>query len=244
MRAPSPRSRVIGRARGERAEGPRGTRTGKETGRGTGTERHGERGGEGEERGERGGRGAEQRERDGLSLAELTRPNRQNCQEYLRSLSESITPEALLRLPISTFIVVIGCGDPALIDMYVEATGCRFPIYTDPTRALFDEMGMAKTLALGAKPAYQRKSLARSIVDSIGQGLRSVPAGLALKSGDSRQVGGEFLFEPLDVVTPISTPREDPASLPLVVTILPAICPLTSWSQDQMRRKGSVLGVV
>ncbi|KND86338.1 Thioredoxin-like protein AAED1 [Tolypocladium ophioglossoides CBS 100239] len=132
-----------------------------------------------------------------------------NCQEYLRSVSESITPNALLRLPVSTFVVVIGCGDPALIDMYVEATGCPFPVYTDPTRSLFDELGMVKTLALGSAPAYMKKSMTKSIIDSIGQVLRFAPSGLALKSGDKRQVGGEFLFEPLDVVTPITTPRDE-----------------------------------
>ncbi|QUC16153.1 uncharacterized protein UV8b_00394 [Ustilaginoidea virens] len=132
-----------------------------------------------------------------------------NCQEYLRTLSESVTPEALLRLPVSTFVAVVGCGDPALIDMYAEATGCPFPIYTDPTRSIFDQLGMTKTLALGSKPAYIRKSLWRNTLDSIGQGLRVLPKGLALKSGDPRQVGGEFLFEPLDLVTPITTPRDE-----------------------------------
>lgn len=135
--------------------------------------------------------------------------NTQNCQEYLRTLSESITPDALLQLPVSTFIVVVGCGDPALINMYIEATNCPFPLYTDPTRALFDELGMTKTLALGAKPAYMKKSLWRSTLDSIGQGLKVLPKGLSLKSGDQRQVGGEFLFEPLDIVTPITTPQDE-----------------------------------
>ncbi|TWU72448.1 hypothetical protein ED733_003676 [Metarhizium rileyi] len=132
-----------------------------------------------------------------------------NCQEYLRTLSESITPEALLQLPVSTFIVVVGCGDPALINMYVEATKCPFPLYTDPTRAIFDELGMTKTLALGSRPAYMKKSMWRSTLDSIGQGLRVLPKGLSLKSGDQRQVGGEFLFEPLDIVTPITTPMDE-----------------------------------
>ncbi|OAQ61725.1 ahpC/TSA antioxidant enzyme domain-containing protein [Pochonia chlamydosporia 170] len=135
-----------------------------------------------------------------------------NCQEYLRTLSESITPDALLQLPVSTFIVVVGCGDPALINMYIEATNCPFPLYTDPTRALFDELGMTKTLALGAKPAYMKKSLWRSTLDSIGQGLKVLPQGLSLKSGDQRQVGGEFLFEPLDIVTPITTPQDEQPS--------------------------------
>ncbi|KAL7949428.1 AhpC/TSA antioxidant enzyme domain-containing protein [Trichoderma barbatum] len=130
-----------------------------------------------------------------------------NCQEYLRSLSEVITPDSLLRLPISTFITVVGCGDPALIDMYAKETGCQFPIYTDPTRSLFDALGMVKTLNMGDKPAYAKKSTSRGIFDSIVQGLKHVPKGLALKSGDHRQVGGEFLFEPYQVSTPVTTPQ-------------------------------------
>ncbi|KAK0636336.1 AhpC/TSA antioxidant enzyme-domain-containing protein [Bombardia bombarda] len=119
------------------------------------------------------------------------------CQEYLRTLSASITPDALLRLPVSTFIAVIGCGDPALIDMYAAETGCPFPIYADPTRKLYDELGMIRTLALGPKPAYIRKSLIKSSVASIVQGLKQLRNGLATKAGDARQIGGEFLFEPV-----------------------------------------------
>ncbi|EGU82804.1 hypothetical protein FOXB_06607 [Fusarium oxysporum f. sp. conglutinans Fo5176] len=117
-----------------------------------------------------------------------------NCQEFLRSLSEAITPEALLRLPVSTFIAVIGCGDPALIDM-----------------SLFDALGMSKTLQLGTKPAYMRRSMMHSIVGSIVQGVKQIPTGNVLKMGDQRQVGGEFLFEPRDILTPVSTPRDEKA---------------------------------
>ncbi|TLS23806.1 hypothetical protein PpBr36_08200 [Pyricularia pennisetigena] len=125
-----------------------------------------------------------------------------NCQEYLRTLSASITPEALLDLPIPTFIAVIGCGDPSLIDMYVSETGCRFPVYSDPTRRLYDELGMVRTLALGARPAYQRKSMISSVFSSVVQGLKQIPSGKATKAGDQRQIGGEFLFEPFNVMTP------------------------------------------
>lgn len=125
-----------------------------------------------------------------------------NCQEYLRTLSDSITPEALLDLPIPTFIAVIGCGDPSLIDMYVNETGCRFPVYSDPTRRLYDELGMVRTLALGSRPAYQRKSMISSVFSSVVQGLKQIPSGKATKAGDQRQIGGEFLFEPLSVMPP------------------------------------------
>lgn len=132
-----------------------------------------------------------------------------NCQEFLRSLSEAVTPDSLLRLPVSTFIAVIGCGDPKLIDMYVSETNCPFPVYTDPTRSLFQALEMTNTLALGTKPAYMRKSMTRSIMDSVVQGIKQIPTGNVLKSGDQRQVGGEFLFEPRDIITPVSTPREE-----------------------------------
>lgn len=127
----------------------------------------------------------------------------QNCQDYLRTLCESITPDALLRLPISTSIVVIGCGDPALIRMYTDATSCPFPIYTDPSRKLFDNLGMVKTLALGSRPSYLRQSMAASVATSLLQGLKQVTTGLAMRSGDHRQVGGEFLFEPMDLESPV-----------------------------------------
>ncbi|KAK1968779.1 hypothetical protein LY78DRAFT_679109 [Colletotrichum sublineola] len=129
-----------------------------------------------------------------------------NCQEFLRTLSESITPDALLGLPMSTFIAVVGCGNPGLIDMYLQETGCPFPVYTDPTRRLFDTLGMTRTLALGTRPAYMRKSMLKSAAESVLQGLKQVKAGLATKSGDHRQVGGEFLFEPVELGTEVSTP--------------------------------------
>lgn len=132
-----------------------------------------------------------------------------NCQEYLRTLAESITTDSLLSLPVSTFITVVGCGDPRLIDMYARETGCPFPIYTDPKGQLFAALGMTKTLSPGEKPAYMRKGMLGGAISSIGQGLKQISAGLALKAGDHRQVGGEFLFEPLNIATPITTPQDE-----------------------------------
>ncbi|KFA74793.1 hypothetical protein S40288_06623 [Stachybotrys chartarum IBT 40288] len=130
-----------------------------------------------------------------------------NCQDYLRTLSESITPEMLLRLPVSTFITVIGCGDPKLIETYAAETKCPFPIYTDPNRALFQALGMTTTWDSGSRPAYMKKSLALVTLSSIASALKQVPKGNALKSGHFAQVGGEFLFEPTTIDTPISTPQ-------------------------------------
>lgn len=97
---------------------------------------------------------------------------------------------------------MVGCGDPALIDMYASESGSPFPIYTDPTRRLYEELGMVKTLALGHRPAYMRKSLIKSSLDSIFQGVKHIKSGLAIRGGDQRQIGGEFLFEPVNAANP------------------------------------------
>jgi len=57
---------------------------------------------------------------------------------------------------------------------------------------------------LGPKPEYQRESMVKGMVRSIGQGLSQVKGGKVWKGGDYMQVGGEFLFEPRewDVVSP------------------------------------------
>ncbi|KAF2678689.1 hypothetical protein K458DRAFT_422920 [Lentithecium fluviatile CBS 122367] len=116
-----------------------------------------------------------------------------NCQEYLRELSASISPESLLALPEPTFITVIGCGRPDLIEMYTSTTKCQFPIYADPTRKLYELLGMTRTLELGKKPAYIQSNLLVTSVQAIIQGLST--GNKALKGGDFKQVGGEFLFE-------------------------------------------------
>ncbi|KAF7596411.1 hypothetical protein BBP40_001718 [Aspergillus hancockii] len=117
-----------------------------------------------------------------------------SCQEYVRTLSASIRPGDLLRLPESTSITIIGCGDPGLIDVYAGETGCLFPIYADPTHKLYDGLAMVRTLALGSSPDYIRKSMLRIVGESIWQGLGQITSGLAWKGGDSSQNGGEFLF--------------------------------------------------
>lgn len=108
---------------------------------------------------------------------------------------------------MSTFITIIGCGDPGLIQEYADLSNCPYPIYTDPTRSLFKALGMTRTWDMGEKPAYMRRSVLGVSASGVFQGLKHVASGLATKGGDFKQVGGEFLFEPADLVTPISTPE-------------------------------------
>lgn len=122
----------------------------------------------------------------------LTSP--QNCQEYLRTLCSSVTPESLQALPAPTSLVVIGCGQPDLIPFYASTTSCPFPIYADPTKQLYAKLGMARTLDLGkAHPEYMQKPLWSVMMQSVFQSLAS--GRKAFKGGDYWQVGGEFIFE-------------------------------------------------
>ena len=78
--------------------------------------------------------------------------------------------------------------------MYKSETGCRFTLLAEPTRKIYDLLGMTRTLELGVKkPDYFQSGLFAAIAQSISQGVRA-GAG-ALKGGDIKQVGGEFLFE-------------------------------------------------
>lgn len=88
--------------------------------------------------------------------------------------------------------------------MYAEASQCPYPIFTDPQRSLFKALGMTQTLQPGEQPAYMRTNMLTSSLRSVWQGIKQIPKGLVFKSGEMRQVGGEFLFEPLDITTPIS----------------------------------------
>ncbi|KAL8650117.1 MAG: hypothetical protein Q9210_004011 [Variospora velana] len=117
-----------------------------------------------------------------------------NCQEYLRSLSTSITPDGLKSLPTRTKVIVIGCGQPDLITMYARETECPYPIYADPSKNLYAQLGMIRTLDLGPRsPQYMQYSLPSAIVRAIYQNLKAGRS--AFRGGDYWQVGGEFLLE-------------------------------------------------
>ncbi|RDL38929.1 Uncharacterized protein BP5553_03269 [Venustampulla echinocandica] len=129
-----------------------------------------------------------------------------NCQEFIRSLAASITPADLLQLPTPTFVVIVGCGSPSLIPMWQDQTSCPFPVYADPTKKLYDELGMIRTLNLGTRPEYQRKALMSLVTGSFVQGLKMLKGGKAFQGGAFHQVGGEFMFEPINMATPICSP--------------------------------------
>lgn len=89
---------------------------------------------------------------------------------------------------------------------------------------------MTRTWEIGEKPAYIKKSFAGLVASSLLQGLKQLPSGLATKAGDSKQVGGEFLFEPTDLATPIATPEPDTVGRSLDEAL----------ARQQQRKSGSV----
>ncbi|CAF1065714.1 unnamed protein product [Didymodactylos carnosus] len=114
------------------------------------------------------------------------------CQEYVRDVCAQIQPDELAAC--NKAIVFIGCGQPSLIKLYNEETSCSFPVYAEPTRALYEKLGMIQTLALGNKPEYMKSSLIGLSLASIVQAVKSGSG--AFKGGNIQQIGGEFLIEP------------------------------------------------
>ena len=96
-------------------------------------------------------------------------------------------------------MVIIGCGQPDLIPIYIKETECPFPIYADPTKRLYKLLGMTRTLDPGPKnPEYMQMSFPTAIIRAFLQALRH--GSKALRGGDFSQVGGEFVLEDSRVV--------------------------------------------
>ncbi|KAF2716305.1 hypothetical protein K431DRAFT_20842 [Polychaeton citri CBS 116435] len=125
------------------------------------------------------------------------------CQAYLKAVTDNITMQEYFSIPRPTSIIVIGCGQPHLIAQYKKFTNCPFPIFSDPTRALYKKLGMTLSLNLGReRPEYmkeistvqwlngQMKTIKASLRDPEGIKKRDV-----IKGGNTFQIGGEFLFE-------------------------------------------------
>lgn len=65
---------------------------------------------------------------------------------------------------------------------------------------------MTRTLNLGTRPDYIRSGLMSGVFKSMVQSLKHLKGGMVFQGGDYQQVGGEFLFESVNMSTPISSP--------------------------------------
>ncbi|KAJ7591520.1 hypothetical protein C8J56DRAFT_565890 [Mycena floridula] len=119
-----------------------------------------------------------------------------SCQMYVEDLAEAqnSTPENLA-IPI----VVIGCGEPDLINFYAEKTGFKGPIYAEPTTKLLKSLGMEVSTVKGTPAGEKRSSYlkkgplanALSSTWTIFMNIR-----LLGKQGSFSQLGGEFVLGP------------------------------------------------
>lgn len=118
-----------------------------------------------------------------------------SCKEYISALSQLDSGISVDGLSASKQrLIIIGCGEPTLIDSYKKATHCSFQMYADPTQQLYDALGMIRTLKLGdRKPDYIKTSLLVNVAKSA---FCQLTAGSTMfQGGDIHQVGGEFLID-------------------------------------------------
>lgn len=117
-----------------------------------------------------------------------------SCKAYVSALSQvdGASPSELSAA--KKRLIIIGCGQPNLIEQYAKDTTCPFPIYADPTRKLYDAFGMIRTLRLAdEKPNYIKSSFFSLLAKST---LSKFAAGSSMfQGGDIQQVGGEYLVD-------------------------------------------------
>ncbi|EME49766.1 hypothetical protein DOTSEDRAFT_85081 [Dothistroma septosporum NZE10] len=115
-----------------------------------------------------------------------------SCEEYVRALGKELPPSVLS--PAGITLTLIGCGDPKCIPDYVRRTDCPYEIYADPTRQIYQKLGMVSNLKKSAqKPQYLTKGFGSIVFSSFVNAISS-PAN-ALSAGPPSQNGGEWLFQ-------------------------------------------------
>ncbi|KAK4634511.1 Peroxiredoxin-like 2C [Fulvia fulva] len=115
-----------------------------------------------------------------------------SCEEYVRALGKDLPPSTLSSARVT--LTLIGCGDPKCIPDYKKRTNCPCEIYADPSRQIYQKLGMVSNLRKSAqKPQYLTKGFGSIIFSSFVNALKS-PSD-ALGAGPPSQNGGEWLFK-------------------------------------------------
>lgn len=118
-------------------------------------------------------------------------------QDYVRTLSGKITQSLLDTVPLSAKpaqVIIIGCGDPALIGPYMEETSDEFPIYTDPSGKIYETLHMIRSMdGFTEPPPYSCVSFSSAVGQTFKQMWKRGWAGL--KGGNWDQQGGEWIFQ-------------------------------------------------
>ncbi|KAF9048558.1 AhpC/TSA antioxidant enzyme-domain-containing protein, partial [Panaeolus papilionaceus] len=124
------------------------------------------------------------------------------CQDYMSSLKSTVTPEMLRS--VTTELVIVGNGSPAMMAKYRQIFGLPFKMYTDPSNAVYRALGMGQDKSAGHmhspnKPrkrgGYVRHGMMSGIALVV---MRAIKVGMPVweKGGDIAQLGGEFVLGP------------------------------------------------
>lgn len=122
------------------------------------------------------------------------------CQDYMKSIVKELEPGRLAQSRVK--LIVIGCGDPAMIKSYNDKiVKSPFEMYTDPKLILFTALGMTLKSTDGGpeerKGKYIKHGTFMGTLNVIGRALMSMTPGvLVKKGGDIKQLGGEFILGP------------------------------------------------
>lgn len=120
----------------------------------------------------------------------------QSCHAYLAAVSAELTPEALKAANAS--IVVIGCGDPGLIESYKQYSSTPYAMYMDTSEGLYRAFDTGHSTARGESSTYVHDSLPTAVWKAFGLMMQHITNGLFYKGGRPSTIGGEFLFETTD----------------------------------------------
>ncbi|PPQ64609.1 hypothetical protein CVT26_002007 [Gymnopilus dilepis] len=143
------------------------------------------------------------------------------CQDYMSSLKSIVKPEMLSAWPEGdenggdlksrlVSFVVIGNGAPGMIHKYRQIFGLPFKVYTDPSLAIYQALGMGRDgrrgqhqhrassvdLSTGCNcKSYVKHGLVGGLAMVVG---RAIKVGMPVweNGGDVDQLGGEFIFGP------------------------------------------------
>ena len=131
----------------------------------------------------------------------------QDCEAYIRTLSKELPPAFLNASTPPTKLFIIGCGEMGAIPDYRTRTmhsilgaDTHFPIYCDPSRKLYQKLGMLENLNAGDKqPEYVKKGAVASVLTGAKHAVTS-GASAIIQGGHPAQNGGEMLFANGDLV--------------------------------------------
>lgn len=117
-----------------------------------------------------------------------------NCYGYVKALSQEMPLNKLEKLRPATKLIIIGCGDPILIPQYIEQTGCPYEIYADPSRSLYNKLGLAITTAPPPEMPRYVKKYSLSFMANLMRSFELVFKTGKVSGGPIVQVGGELIW--------------------------------------------------